>query len=54
MIDTLLSILGYTGTDEVITYLVVAVGLVFICCTAYSIIDFIQSLALALVSRGKK
>lgn len=53
MIDTLLSILGYTGSDPVITYLVVAVGLVFVCCCAYSIIDFLQSLAISLIARKK-
>lgn len=54
MIDTLLQILGYTGSDDVITYIVVVIGLVFVCCTAYSIIDFIQTLATSLISRGKR
>lgn len=54
MIDTLLNILGYSGSDDVIIYLVVAVALIFVTSVVYSLIQFLYDLTISLVSRGKR
>lgn len=53
MIDTLLSIIGYSGSDPVITYLCVATALILTVCLAYRLFDFIFSLITSITGRGK-
>lgn len=52
MIDTLISMLGYTGDDSVVTYIVVMTACILTVCLAYKLIDFILSLITSFIGRG--
>lgn len=54
MIDVILDALGYTGSDLIIQYIVIAFACVLVCGLAYALFDFVTSLVTALVGRNKK
>ena len=54
MIDTIISILGYSGTDSVVTYICAMTACVLTICLAYRLFDFIFSLITTITGRGKK
>lgn len=51
MLDSFLSLLGYTGSDPVITYIVVGLTGVLTIALAYRFIDFLFTLITSLTSR---
>ncbi len=53
LIDTIISALGYSGTDNVVTYIVVMTACILIVCLAYRLFDFIFSLISSVCGRGK-
>lgn len=53
MIDQLISLLGYTGSDPVVTYLVVLLCGVLILVLGYRLFDFMLSLISSLIGRGR-
>lgn len=54
MIDTLLNILGYSGSDQTITYIVVGGAVALILCLAYKLLDFLFSLVTAVIGGSDK
>lgn len=44
MINTIKTILGYSGTSEIVEAIIVAIGGIFIVCLCYAMIDFINNL----------
>lgn len=54
MIDTIVSILGYSGSDPVVTYIVSAGSVALTLCLAYKFIDFLFSVVTAILGRDDK
>ena len=54
MIDTLTNILGYTGTDITVTYIIVCASVAFTICIAYKFLDFLFSVVSALLGGSDK
>lgn len=52
MIDVIINMLGYTGTDSTVTVIVVATACTLHVCLAYKLFDFILSLITTLIGRG--
>lgn len=52
MIDTLIDMLGYTGSDTIVTYIVVMTACILTICLAYKLFDFILLLITSLIGRG--
>lgn len=53
MIDTIIQILGYTGSDPVVTYIVAACAGVLTICLAYKFTDFLFTFILSLFGRSR-
>lgn len=54
MIDTLLSLIGYSGSDIVITYICVSIAGTLIIALGYRLFDFFLSFISGLMSRNDK
>lgn len=54
MISKLLTILGYSGSDPIVEYLVVMAALILAVCLAYRFTDFIMSFVSGLINRNNK
>lgn len=54
MIDTILGILGYSGSDAVVTYICTMTCCVLVICMAYRLFDFLFSFISAIVGRNNK
>lgn len=53
MIDILMDLVGYSGSDPIVTYIVVMAALVLTICLAYKFLDFVMSLITSIVGRDK-
>ncbi len=54
MIDTILSAIGYSGSDSVVTYLVVASSCCLVAALAYRFVDFLFTVVTSLLGRNDK
>lgn len=54
MIDAITNILGYTGTDTIITYLCVTGSIILTICLAYRFVSFLFSLVTCLCGSNDK
>lgn len=54
MIDALIDMIGYSGSDKLVTYIVVMSACILTICLAYKFIDFILSLISSLIGRNNK
>lgn len=52
MIEKIMDVLGYTGNETVVTYLVISIAGVLTICLAYRLFDFILSLISSFLGRG--
>lgn len=54
MINKIVSMLGYSGSDPIVTYIVVMTSCILLVCLAYKLLDFILSLISSFIGRGNK
>lgn len=54
MIDAITNILGYTGTDTIITYMCVTGSIILTICLAYRFVSFLFSLVTCLCGSNDK
>lgn len=54
MIDTILSAIGYSGSDSVVTYLVVSSACCLVAALAYRFVDFLFTVVTSLLGRNDK
>lgn len=54
MINKIVTMLGYSGSDPIVTYIVVMSACILLVCLAYKLLDFILSLISSFIGRGNK